>query len=110
MVDILKRSAATILHTDPELVSPQVRAKVLYDVDVSAVLHHDDLLLDDTEVVPWRCSRTPVSTEGSCTISWPLSNIEPFALRSQDEQMAAGGTDRCRFQTALVNAAGSRGT
>ena len=51
VVDILERAAAAELHTDPEPVLPQVGAEVGHDVRVAAVLHHQNLLLDDAKVV-----------------------------------------------------------
>ena len=51
MINILQGAPATIFHTDPQLVAPEVGAEVGHDVGVAAVLHHQDLLLDDAEVI-----------------------------------------------------------
>ena len=52
VVDVLQGRPAAVLHADPELVPPEVGAEVGHDVGVAAVLHHQDLLLDDAEVIP----------------------------------------------------------
>ena len=52
MVDILEGAPPAILHADPKLVPPQVRAEVGHDVGMPAILHHEDLLLNDAKVVP----------------------------------------------------------
>ncbi len=51
VVDVLQRAAPAVLHADPQLVSPQVGSVIGDDVRVPAVLHHEDLLLDQTEVI-----------------------------------------------------------
>lgn len=51
MVNVLERRSPAVLHAYPELVPAQVGPEVLDDVGVSAVLHHQDLLLDDAKVV-----------------------------------------------------------
>lgn len=51
LVDVLQAAAAAVLHADPQLVAPQVRAKVGDDVRVPTVAHHDDLLLDHLDVI-----------------------------------------------------------
>ena len=51
VVDVLEAAAAAVLHADPELVTTEVGTVVSDDVGVAAVLHHEDLLLDDAKVV-----------------------------------------------------------
>ena len=51
MVDVLEAATAAVLHADPELVTTEVGTVVSDDVGVAAVLHHEDLLLDDAKVV-----------------------------------------------------------
>lgn len=76
VVDVLKRASAAVLHADPELVSPEVAAKVGHNVGVPAVLHHQDLLLDDPKLVPWEddVRSTPSFIAGSGTQRKPLTN------------------------------------
>ena len=52
MIDVLKGWSSAVLHTYPQFVPPQVGPKVLDDVGVPAVFHHQDFLLDNPEVVP----------------------------------------------------------
>ena len=51
MVDVLQRTAATVLHADPELVATNVAAVEGDDVRMYAALHHADLRLDRLEVL-----------------------------------------------------------
>ena len=47
MVNVLEGASTTKLHADPELVSSQVAAIISHNVWVLAILHHEDLLLND---------------------------------------------------------------
>jgi hypothetical protein len=51
MINVLERGPPAKLHADPQLVASQVGPEVGHDVGVAAVLHHEDFLLDDAEVV-----------------------------------------------------------
>lgn len=52
VIDVLQGPSAAILHANPELVAPEVTAKVGDDVLVTTVLHHQDLLLDYRKIIP----------------------------------------------------------
>ena len=52
VVDVLQGPAPAVLHAYPQLVSPEIGTKVGNNIWMSAVLHHENLLLDDTEVIP----------------------------------------------------------
>ena len=52
MIDVLQGATTTVFHANPQLVTPEVRPEVGHYVRMPTVLHHEDLLLDDTKVIP----------------------------------------------------------
>ena len=51
MVNVLNGAAAAEFHCDPQFLPPQIRAKILDNVEMLRILQHVNLLLDEREVV-----------------------------------------------------------
>lgn len=52
VVYVLQGATTTVLHANPELVPPKIAAIVCHYVAMATVLHHQDFLLDDAEIIP----------------------------------------------------------
>lgn len=66
MVNVLQGATATILHTNPQFVPPQITAIICNYIRMSTIFHHKNFLLNNSEVIPLKHNQITRQFQFSC--------------------------------------------